>query len=154
MKTQNLFGIEFCENQASGIHFALPGIELRQTPKSFCYGSLDQNKTFPYVSRILTIRLPYTRHVEAKSARLWKYSPGSPKSLFPPGSTFQPNRETVSTGPFFVNIICTHPQPTFPILIENNKNHQITLPKGRIGFSSLDVTDKEEPNTTSGSPRN
>ena len=29
--------------------------------------------------------------------------------------------------------------------MENNKNHQITLPKGRIGFSSLDVSDKHEP---------
>ena len=44
-----------------------------------------------------------------------------------------------------VLIICTKPEPTLPILIENNKNHQITLPKGRIGFSSLDVADKEEP---------
>ena len=29
--------------------------------------------------------------------------------------------------------------------MENNKNYQITLPKGRIGFSSLDVSDKDEP---------
>ena len=29
--------------------------------------------------------------------------------------------------------------------MENNKNHQITLPKGRIGFSSLVVSDKDEP---------
>ena len=29
--------------------------------------------------------------------------------------------------------------------MENNKNHQITLPKGRIGFSSLDIFDKDEP---------
>ena len=29
--------------------------------------------------------------------------------------------------------------------MENNKNHQITLPKGKIGFSSLDVLDQEEP---------
>ena len=28
--------------------------------------------------------------------------------------------------------------------MENNKNHQITLPKGRIGFSSLDVVDRDE----------
>ena len=49
MKTQNL-GMDFCHNQASGIHFNLPGIELRQPPKTFCYGSLHQNKTFPYVS--------------------------------------------------------------------------------------------------------
>ena len=144
MRTQNLLGIDFSQNQASGFHFDLPGNELRQPPKTFCYGSLQQNKTFPYVSRILTVRLPYTMHVDAKSARCWKYSPGDPKSLFLPGSTFQPNREAVSTGLVFVNIKCTQPEPTLPILIENNKNHQITLPKGRIGFSSLDVADKEE----------
>ena len=69
MRTQNLFGMDFCQNQASGIHFDLPGIELPQPPKTFCYGSLHQNKTFPYVSRILTVRLPYTMLVDAKSAR-------------------------------------------------------------------------------------
>ena len=83
-------------------------------------------------------------HVDAKSARCWKYSPEDPKSLSPPGSTFQPNREAVSRGLIFVNIIFTQPEPFLPILIEN-KNHQKTLPKGRIGFSFLDVIDKEEP---------
>ena len=29
--------------------------------------------------------------------------------------------------------------------MEDNKNHQITLPRGRIGFSSLDVVDPDEP---------
>ena len=29
--------------------------------------------------------------------------------------------------------------------MENNKNHQITLPNERIGFSSLDVVDRDEP---------
>ena len=29
--------------------------------------------------------------------------------------------------------------------MEEKKNHQITLPKGRIGFSSIDVSDKDEP---------
>ena len=28
--------------------------------------------------------------------------------------------------------------------MENNKSHQITLPEGRIGFSSLDVSDNNE----------
>ena len=138
--------MDFCQNQASGIHFHLPGIELRQPPKTICYGRVQQSKTFPYVSRIITVRLPYTMHVDAKNARCWKYPPGDQKSLFPPGSTFQPNREAVSTGLVFVYIICTQPVPTLPILIEKKKNHQITLPKGRIGFSSLDVIDKEEPN--------
>ena len=145
MKTQHLLGMDFCQDQAAGIHFDLPDIKLRHPPKTFCNGSLHQNKTFPYVSRIVTVRLPYNMYVDAKNMRCWKYSPGYPKSLFPPGSTFQPNREAVSTGLIFVNIICTQPEPTLPILIKNNKNHQITLSKGRIGFSSLDVADEEEP---------
>ena len=29
--------------------------------------------------------------------------------------------------------------------MENNKNHQIVLPKGRNGFSPLDLSDKDEP---------
>ena len=56
MRTQNLLEMDFCQNQASGIHFNLPGLELRKPPKTFCYGSLQQIKTFPYVSRILTVR--------------------------------------------------------------------------------------------------
>ena len=78
MGTQNLLGMDVCQNQASGNHFHLPSIELRQPPKA-------------------------------------------------------------------INIICTQPEPNPAILWENNKNHQITLPKGRIGFSSLDVADEVEP---------
>ena len=36
--------------------------------------------------------------------------------------------------------------------MENNKHHQITLPRGRIGFSSLDVLDREEPKNQIRSP--
>ena len=104
VKTQNLLGMDFCQIQASGILFNLPGIELLQTPKTFCYGSFHQNKTLPCVSRILTVRLPYTMHVDAKSARCWNYSPGQPKSHFRPGSVFHSNREAVARGFFYHHI--------------------------------------------------
>ena len=83
-------------------------------------------------------------HVDAKSARCWKYSSGDSNSVFPPGSIIQNNRVTLSTGLIFVNIICTQPERTLPILIENIKKRQITLPKRRIGLSSLDLADEEE----------
>ena len=110
-----------------------------------CYGSLHQNKAYPFISRILTIQTPHAMHIDAKSARCWKYSPEDPHAHFPPGSTFQPNRNAVATGLSFVNVLCTQSESKLPILMENNKNHQITLPKGRIGFSSLDIRDKDEP---------
>ena len=55
MKTQNLLGMDFCQKQVSGIHFELPGIELKEPPNTVCYGSLHRNKAYPFISRILTI---------------------------------------------------------------------------------------------------
>ena len=60
-------------------------------------------------------------------------------------STFQPNRNAIATGLSFVNVLCTQSGSKLPILMENNNHHQITLPKGRFGFSSLDISDKDEP---------
>ena len=145
VKTQNLLGIDFCQKQVSGIHFELPGIELKEPPNTVCYGSLHQTKSYPFISQILTIRTQHAMHNEAKRARCWKYSPEDPHAHFPPGSTFHPNRNAVATGLSFVNVLCTQSESKLPELMENNKNHQITLPKGRIGFSSLDVSDKDEP---------
>ena len=69
MKTQNLLGMEFCQKQVSDIHFVLPGIALKEPPNTFFYGSLHQNKLYPFISQILTIRNPHAMHIEAKSAR-------------------------------------------------------------------------------------
>ena len=145
MKTQNLLGLEFCQKQVSRLHFDLPGIELKNPPNWLCCGSFHQNKPYPNLSQILTIRLSYTLYIDAKSLRCWKYTPKDSQIHFPPDSTFQPNRQVVSTGLSFVNTLCTRSEESLPVLMEINKNHQITLPKGRIGFSSLDVLDQEEP---------
>ena len=145
MRIQNLLGMDFCQNQVSGIHFDLPGIELKNPPKSICYGSFHQNKSYPHLSQILTFKTPYTMCIDAKSARYWKYSPADTHTHFPPGSTFQPNRNAVATGLSFINTLCSRSERNLPILMEYNKNHHITLPKGRIGLSSLDVVDRDEP---------
>ena len=58
MRNQNLLGMVFCEKQVSGIRFDLPGIEIKNPPKSICYGSFHQNKFYPPLSQTLTIRTP------------------------------------------------------------------------------------------------
>ena len=136
--------MDICQKQVSGMHFDLPGIELKNPPNSLCYGCFHQNNFYPHLSQMLTIRLPYTMYIDANSARCWKYSPEDSQIHFPPGSTFQPNRQAVSTGFLFINTLCTRSEKNIPILIEN-KNHQVTLPRGRIGFPSFDVLDREEP---------
>ena len=141
MRLQNLLGMDFCQKQVSGIDFDLPGIEIKNPPKSICYGSFHQNKSYPHLSQILTIRTPYTMFIDTKSARCCKYAPTDTRIHFPLGSNFQPNRNAVATGLSFINTLSTPSESNLPILMENNKNHQITLPKGRIGFYSLDVVD-------------
>ena len=46
-RTQNLLGMDFCQNQASGIQFDLPGIELRQRPETFFMEVFTKIKRFP-----------------------------------------------------------------------------------------------------------
>ena len=147
MRTQNLFGLDFCQKQKliSAIHFDLPGIEIKEPPKSICCCSFHQTKSYPDLSKILTIKTLYTVCIDAKSARSLKFSPVDTHTHFPPGSIFQPNRNAVATGLSFVNLVCTRFEGSHPILMENNKNHRITLPKRRIGFLSLDVVDRDEP---------
>ena len=145
MKTQNLLGMDFCQKQVSGIHFELPGIVRKEQPNTLCYGSLHQNKSYPFISQILTIRTPHAMHIEPKSARCWKYSPEDPHTDFPPGSTFQTNSNAVATGLSFVNVLCSQSESKLPILMENKKNHQITFYKGRIAFSSLYISNQDEP---------
>ena len=48
MITQNLLGMDFCQKQVSGIHFDIPWIEIKNPPKSICYGSFHQNKSYPH----------------------------------------------------------------------------------------------------------
>ena len=121
MRTQNLLGMDFCRKQVSGIHFDLPGIEIKKLPKSICYGNFHQNKSYPHLSQILTIRTTFTLCIGAKSARCWKYSPAHTQIHFSLGSSFQPNRHAVATGFSFMNTLCTRSEDSLPILMENSK---------------------------------
>ena len=140
MKIQNQFGVHFCQNYVPKIYFSLHANELRQPTKTFCYGSLHQNKSFHHGFWILTVQLPYTMHFAVKSAGYSTYSPVDHlKCHFLLGSSFEPNSEAVSTGLVLANFLCTQSKPTRSFLIENIKNRQITLPKGPIVFSYPDV---------------
>ena len=132
--------------------FDLPGIEIKNPPKSIGYGSFPQNKSYPHLSQGLTIRTPHTICIDAKSDRCWKYTHTDIHTHFPPGSTFQPNWNVVASGLSFINTLCTWSELNLPILMENYNNHQVTLPKRRIGFSSLDVVDWHEPKYLKRSP--
>ena len=64
-------------------------------------------------------------YIDATSARCWKESAEDSQIHFPPGSTFQSNRQAVSTGLSFINTLCTRSEKYLPILMENGKNHHL-----------------------------
>ena len=148
MRTQILLGIDFCHKQVSGIHFDLPGIEIKNPPKSICYGSFHQNKSYTHSSQILTVRTPYTMYIDAKSARCWKYSITDTHIHFPPGSTFQPNRTAVATGLSFVNTLCTRPECNLPIFMKKKQESSDNAAKRDVLGSLLSTClIKTNPNT-------
>ena len=86
-------------------------------------------KAYPFVSKIHTIRTPHQIHIDAKTSRVWKYSSEDKSKNFPPGNTFVPYRHSVKSGLDFVTVLCTQSKNSLPILMDNNRNHQITLKK-------------------------
>ena len=72
MRTQNFLGLAFCQKQVSRIHFDLPGMEIKNPPKSICDDSFHQNKFNPHLTPILTIRTAYTICIDSKSASCWE----------------------------------------------------------------------------------
>ena len=102
-------------------------------------------KPYPFVSKINTIRTPHPIHIDAKTSRVWKYSSENKSKSFPPGKTFVPHRHSVKSGLDFVDVLCAQSENYFPILMENDRNNQITLNKGVIGHSSLDISDYDRP---------
>ena len=138
-------GIEFCRKYISKLHFDIPALELKDTPNTICYGSLCAIKPYPYLSLIKTIRIPHQIHIVAKTSRVYKYQPEDEQTNFASGTTFIPHQKVANSGLDFVNVLCTQSEQYLPILMENNKNHQITLDKGILGYSSLDILDFERP---------
>ena len=143
-KTANLLGIEFCRKYISKLHFDIPALELKDTPNTICYGSLCATKPYPYLSLIRAIRIPHQIHIDAKTS-VYKYQPEGEQTNFASGTTFIPHQKVANSGLDFVDVLCTQSEQYLPILMENNKNHQITLDKGILGYSSLDILDFERP---------
>ena len=144
-KTANLLGIYFCRKCISKFHFDIPALELKDTPNTICYGSLCATKPYPYLSLIKVIRKPHQIQIDAKTSRVYKYRSEDEQTSFAPGTTFNPNQKVAASGLDFVNILCTQSEDYLPILIEKNKNHQITLDKGILSYSALDILDFERP---------
>ena len=143
-QTSNLIRIEFCRQYVSKLHFGIRAIEFKNTANVICYGYMCSTKPYPFVSKICTIRTFHQIHIDAKTSRVRKYLSEDKSKSFPTGTTFVP-RHSFKSGLDFVNVLYTQSETHLPILMENNRYNQITLNKGVIGYSSLDISDYDRP---------
>ena len=137
--------MDFCQKQVSGIHFDLPGIELKEPPNTLCYGSLHRNKSYPFISQILHSNPTCNAHWSQERKMLEVFACWSSRSLSSWINFLSKSQCCRSKINFCqcnmhssrIKAAYTHG--------ENNKNHQITFSKSRIGFPSLDVSDTDKP---------
>ena len=104
--------------------------------------------TAPRIHRFKTqVKWSFNKHSTTYdfTSRVYKYEPKDEQTNFAPGTTFIPHQKVANTGLDFVNVLCTQSEQYLPILMENNKNHQLILDKGILGYSALDILDFERP---------
>ena len=143
-KTFNLLGVDFCHTFLKALYFDIPAVELKTNDKGvLSYGSLNNEKEYPQVSKLNAVIIHQPLYIPPKSTFLYKHK-CSEQDIFPKGTSFVPNRTTVKTELCFINTICTKKEKQIPLLIENHKNHQVTLNKGIIGFTICDITNNTQ----------
>ena len=143
-KTSNLLGVDFCNAFLKALYFDIPAVELKTSDKGvLSYGSLNNEKEYPQVSKLNAVIIYQPLNIPSMSTFLYKHK-CSEQDIFPKGTSFVPNRTTVKTELCFINTICTKKEKHIPLLIENHKNHQVTLNKGIIGFTMCDITNNAQ----------
>ena len=120
------------------LHFDIPAVELKTERNLICYGSLNNEKDYPYITKMTALNIAQPTFLQQKSTQLHKQKHPS-QALFPPGTYSMPHINVAKTDLVFVNTLC----PQFlPIFMENQKNHPIQINRGIIGYAMCDITDK------------
>ena len=138
---QNIIGIDFCHLFLKALHFDIPAVELKTERNLICYGSLNNEKDYPYITEMTALNIAQPIFLQQKSTQLHKQKHPS-QALFPPGTYFMPHINVAKTDLVFVNTLCPQHEEFLPIFLENQKNHPIQINRGIIGYAMCDITDK------------
>ena len=104
---------------------------------------MNNDKEYPNVSKIVSINLKEPLFIPARSTYLYKHL-AEPNSYFEKGNTFLPHKNTTKTELVFINTVCTQIEQSLPILIENQKDHPVTLNKYVLGYAVTDIQGYED----------
>ena len=54
---QNILGIDFCHLFLKAFHFDIPAVELKTERNLICYGSLNNEKDYPYITKMTALNI-------------------------------------------------------------------------------------------------
>ena len=142
-KTANLLGVEFFHLFLKTLYFVIPAVELRSKEGVISYGLMNTDKEYPNVSKNVAINLKEPLFIPVRSTYLIKHS-AEPSPYFEKRTTFLTHMKTTKTELVFINTVLTQIEQSLPIVIENQKDHPVTLNKCVLGHAVTDIQGYED----------
>ena len=87
---QKIIGTNFCHLFLRALHFDIPAVELKTERNLICYGSLKNEKDYPYITKMTALNIVQPILLQQKSTQLHKQKHPS-EALFLPGTYFMPH---------------------------------------------------------------
>ena len=138
---QNIIGIDFCHLILKALQFDIPAVKVKTERNLICYGSLNNEKDYPYITKMTALNIAQPIFLKQKSTHLHKQKHPS-QALFPTETYFMPHINVAKTDLIFVNTLSPQSEEFLPIFMENQKNHPIQIKSGIIGYAMCDITAK------------
>ena len=87
---KNIIGIDFCQLFLKAVHFDIPAVELKTERNLICYGSLNNEEAYPYITTMTALNIVQMIFLQQKSTQLHKQKHPN-QALFTPETYFMPH---------------------------------------------------------------
>ena len=94
---QNIIGIDFCHLFLKALYFDNLAVELKTERNLICYGSLNNEKDYPYITKETALYPAQPILLQQKSTQLHNQKQPS-QALFPPGTYFMHHINVAKTA--------------------------------------------------------
>ena len=64
---QNIISIDFCHLFLKTLHFDIPAVELKTKRNLICYGPLNNEKNYPYITKMTALNIAQPIFLQQKS---------------------------------------------------------------------------------------
>ena len=137
----NLLGMDLINKHCKKIDFEDETLSLSEFEKIIKL-QRNGNKAFPYFAKLFALRNTESYRIPSKTNRVIKFVKPKAVKFIPPKTTFKPLNTLYKCNTVIYDTYTTQPEETFPLQFANYQEHEISLPKGIIGYMTCDAIRK------------